>query len=105
MKKEKIVFTIKTSFEYGMFCYWHLVKAAKNEDGSYRCLNMWCLGQDVKVCSRILGMEPRDVMSSAKISKLTTEKDKIKLAKFIMNHLEIDAKKLEGVKSWELACE
>ncbi len=107
MEKGQIYYTIKVKAEYGgMFHYWHLVKAEANDDGTYNILKIWMLGQDVKVCSRTLGMDAQTIISEANLTdRLGSEEDKIKLANFIMNRLKLDEQKLEELQGWELSCE
>ena len=63
------------------------------------------LGQDVKFCSRVLGMTGREVMEEIGVKSMTTQKDYTKLANFIVRSLELTPKILKELQPWELACE
>lgn len=64
------------------------------------------LGQDVKFCSRVLGMEPRDVVraiGTGEIDKGT--KGNKALAKFICKTLGLNTKTLNKLNNWELCAQ
>ena len=63
------------------------------------------LGQDVKFCSRVLGVEPRYVVQSIGTSQLTTNVAKKKLARFIVDHLDITRKNVKLIEPWGLCAQ
>ena len=60
------------------------------------------LGQDVKFCSRVLGLSPRQVKSDIGSDNLMLISTRKKLAKFIINELGITRKNIKNIKPWEL---
>jgi len=62
------------------------------------------LGQDAKFCSRVLGMQPREVIDAIGSDELFKDEVKIKLAEFIVEQLEL-TEEVFNLESWELACE
>jgi hypothetical protein len=82
--------------QYGFAHYWTLVHRNKS----------YYLGQDVKVCSRLLGMTPGYVAKEIGDNDLTNEKTNKKLAQFIVKTLKeehsIDFKNLQP---WSLSVE
>ena len=64
------------------------------------------LGQDVKVCSRILGMSPRQVINeigSDNIGNGTKGADR--LGKFIADRIGVNGRNMKKLEAWALACE
>ena len=62
------------------------------------------LGQDVKFCSRVLGMSTSEVVDAIGSSDLYKDEVKIKLAKFIVKRLELTEEAF-NLQSWELSCQ
>jgi hypothetical protein len=64
------------------------------------------LGQDVKVCSRLLHMQPRDVIQAIGTNDITSENGNKKLAHFIVKTIkEIHSINFKDLQPWELAVE
>jgi len=61
------------------------------------------LGQDVKFCSRVLGMSPSDVVMAIGTNRLDTDKGTKALARFIVAELGI--KKSSKIEPWGLCSE
>jgi len=86
---------IEITNSYG-FHYWTLVYRNKS----------YYLGQDVKVCSRLLHMLPRDVVRSIGDNDLTNEKTNKKLAQFIVKTLkETHLINFKNLQPWDLAAD
>lgn len=84
----------------------------KVESGSYGFYHTWTLevygkqyylGQDVKFCSRVLGMTPSEVVYAIGTNRLDTDKGAKALARFIVKELEIT--KSSKIQPWELCSE
>lgn len=67
------------------------------------------LGQDGKVCHRLLQMTPSEVVSKIGDNNLGNEKTRRKLARFILDHLkeyhDLTTRKLMKMEAWALAVE
>jgi hypothetical protein len=63
------------------------------------------LGQDVKFCSRVLGVEPRDIVSQIGSNDLREDSTRRKLAKYILKQLDITSKNIKNIQSWALCAE
>ena len=63
------------------------------------------LGQDVKFCRRVLGMEPSYIASKIGTNDLRTEEGKTALAQFIINELELDEGVVNNLESWALCAQ
>lgn len=91
---------IKLSDNYGFGKCWNLVVTIKKKVKSFY------LGQDSKFCSRVLGMETAYVVQQIGTRDINEgTKGNKKLANFIIETLELDAKKLEALQPWELSCQ
>ncbi len=60
------------------------------------------LGQDIKFCSRVLGMSPSYVVQQIGGSELEDPKINTRLAKFILKSLGLTKKKLMSMNTWDL---
>jgi hypothetical protein len=60
------------------------------------------LGQDVKFCSRVLGMSPSYIVQQIGSGELDDPKVNMRLAKFILKSLGLTKKKLLTMNTWEL---
>jgi hypothetical protein len=60
------------------------------------------LGQDVKFCSRVLGMSPSYVVQQIGSGELEDPKINMRLAKFILKSLGLTKKKLMSMNTWDL---
>ena len=63
------------------------------------------LGQDVKFCHRVLGMECSYIAEQIGSNDLRKDSVRILLAEFIIEHLQLDEAVLNSLQSWELCCQ
>jgi hypothetical protein len=64
------------------------------------------LGQDVKFCSRVLGMSPRDVVEAIGTGEISEgQSGNRKLAKFIIKEMGLTLKKMNELDAWSLSAE
>ena len=89
----------KIEIDRGSYGFGHTWTLVINESKSFY------LGQDIKFCSRILGLSPSYIVHSIGSGDITNDKVNKKLAKFIINHLGLTASKLNKLQSWELSAE
>jgi hypothetical protein len=91
---------IITPNSYGFGHNWSLsVKTPAVEKTFY-------LGQDVKFCRRVLGMEPRDVVEAIGTGEISEGLlGNRKLADFICEQLELDEDRVNELEAWELSAE
>lgn len=89
--------TILITSEYG-FCHnWTLVLSTKKTTKTFY------LGQDVKFCSRVLGMDTSYVVSSIGTNQIAEGTiGNTKLANFIYKELGLNVKKVNELESWDL---
>lgn len=78
---------------------WILVLEAKKVRKSFY------LGQDVKFCSRVLGMSPRDVVNEIGSGDFTKDNNLKLLGKFISKRLELSSKSIDELGVWDLCCQ
>lgn len=89
-----------TAGPYGFGKTWTLEVTGKNWTKSFH------LGQDGKVCHRLLGLKPRDVVRAIGTPEIGEgTKGNRALAKFILSQLGLTATKLKGIQPWELSAE
>ena len=91
---------IKISSSYGFDHIWTLVLSTAKKTKSF------LLGQDVKFCSRVLGMEPSYVVrqiGTGEISEGTPGNKK--LAKFIVNELGLNGRNIDKIEPWGLCAQ
>ena len=83
-------------------------------NGSYGFGKVWVLecygksfylGQDGKVCSRVLGMRPADVVQAIGTREIESEKGNLKLAKLLVNNLGITRSNVNSFPSWQFAAD
>jgi hypothetical protein len=80
--------------QYGFAHYWTLVYRNKS----------YYLGQDVKVCNRLLNMLPRDVVQAIGTREIDKPTGNKKLARFIVNTLkEQHSINFKNLQPWDLA--
>jgi len=91
---------IITPNPYGFGRNWSLlVKTPEHTKSFY-------LGQDVKFCSRVLGMEPRDVVEAIGTGEISEgQPGNKKLAEFICECLELNETNVMGLEPWSLSAE
>lgn len=63
------------------------------------------LGQDVKFCSRVLGLQPRDIVAKIGSNDLSEDSTRERLARFIMHHLNLNSKNIKNLQPWSLCAE
>jgi hypothetical protein len=85
---------VEITNQYGFAHYWTLVYRNKS----------YYLGQDVKVCNRLLNMEPRQVVSEIGTSNIGTIKGNKALARFIVKTIkERHLINFKDLQPWDLA--
>jgi len=94
---ESIVVT--QSGNYGFGHDWFLIVTLKEKTKSF------FLGQDVKFCRRVLGMEPIEVVRVIGSNDLCQPETLRSLGEFIVEHLDLDEEKIENLEQWELCCQ
>jgi hypothetical protein len=91
---------ISISSSYGFDHNWTLIVSTKGGSKSFY------LGQDVKFCSRVLGMETRDVVSAIGTSAISRgEIGNTKLADFICKELGINGRNFTKFEDWAFCCQ
>ncbi|NBW56708.1 hypothetical protein EBR43_02770 [bacterium] len=91
---------IITPNPYGFGRNWSLLVKTPGHTKSFY------LGQDVKFCSRVLGMTPRDVVEAIGTGEISEgQPGNKKLAEFICECLELDETNVMGLESWSLSAE
>lgn len=91
---------IITPNPYGFGKNWSL--SVKTEDGDKK----FYLGQDVKFCRRVLGMEPRDIVEAIGTAEISEgQLGNRLLADFICEQLELDETRVGELEVWELSAE
>jgi hypothetical protein len=91
---------IKITSQYGFAYYWELIVSTPKKTKSFY------LGQDVKFCNRVLGMEPSYVIRQIGTREIDNgTKGNKKLAKFICQQLEINGRNIDKIESWGLCAE
>ena len=63
------------------------------------------LGQDVKFCSRVLGLTPRDIVNEIGTGDFRNEENLKRLGNFISEQLGLVDESVEQLESWELCCQ
>jgi hypothetical protein len=91
---------IKVTSAYGFDKNWTLVVSTAKKTKSFY------LGQDVKFCSRVLGMEPSYIIEQ--IGTREVDEGTIgnkKLAKFICEQLKLNGRNISKIEPWELCAQ
>lgn len=60
------------------------------------------LGQDVKFCSRVLGLSPSYIVQQIGSNDIENPNVNERLANFILNELELTEDKLNTLNNWDL---
>jgi len=85
---------VEITNQYGFAHYWTLVYRNKS----------YYLGQDVKVCNRLLNMLPRDVVQAIGTREIDKPTGNKKLAQFIVNTLKEEYSiNFKNLQPWDLA--
>lgn len=87
--------TISISSNYGFEHNWTLHAFGRS----------FYLGQDVKFCQRVLGMEPSYVVQQIGSNDLRNEETKQRLAEFICDELNLNEESVNEVEDWGLCCQ
>ena len=82
---------------------WNLYVTFKNKK-----TKSFYLGQDVKFCRRVLGLEPKELIHMIGMNTpINMDEPKVqkKIGKFIVEHLGLTEKMLKDANTWDLACQ
>jgi hypothetical protein len=91
---------IQITSSYGFVHNWILVVSTATKTRSFY------LGQDVKFCQRVLGMDTSYVISQIGTNQINEgTKGNIKLAKFICQSLGLNGNNIDKIESWGLCCQ
>lgn len=91
---------IKISSSYGFDRNWTLVVSTAKKTKSF------FLGQDVKFCNRVLGMEPSYIVRQIGTGEISEGMPgNKKLAKFILNELGLNGRNIDKVEPWGLCAQ
>ena len=63
------------------------------------------LGQDVKFCSRVLGLTPRDIVNEIGTGDFRNEENLKLLGNFISEQLGLVDEQVQELQTWELCCQ
>lgn len=85
---------------YGFGHTWSLVLTKTNGTSK-----SFYLGQDVKFCSRVLGMEPRYIVEQIGSGNITEPSINTRLANFIIDSLGLSKTELFNLDAWSLCAE
>jgi hypothetical protein len=85
---------------YGFGHNWSLVLTKSNGTSK-----SFYLGQDVKFCNRVLGMEPRYIVEQIGSGNITEPSINTRLANFIIYSLDTTKKELFNLEAWSLCAE
>ncbi len=91
---------IEINCQYGFAYYWTLVVSTPKKTKSFM------LGQDVKFCNRVLGMDTSYLVQEIGTREIGygTPGNK-KLAKFICNELGLNGRNIDKIEPWGLCAE
>ena len=78
---------------------WNLVVTIKD------ITKRFYLGQDVKFCSRVLGMTTREVVDRIGDNDLRKVETQKKLGNFVLNVLNLKEEDVLNLENWELCCQ
>jgi hypothetical protein len=88
---------------YGFGHTWTLVLEGRSSTRSF------FLGQDVKVCSRLLQCDPSYVVKQIGTREVESDRGSVRLARFILNTLKenhlLTTRKIMNMQNWELCVE
>ena len=85
---------------YGFGHNWSLVITKRNGTSK-----SFYLGQDVKFCSRVLGMEPRYIVEQIGSGNITEPNINTRLANFIIDSLGLTKTELFKQETWAICAE
>ena len=78
---------------------WNLI--VETNDG----VKNFYLGQDVKFCSRVLGLTPREIVHEIGTGDFRNEENLKLLGNFISEQLGLVEESVNELESWELCCQ
>jgi len=84
---------------FGFGYDWTLLVTTHNSSKSFY------LGQDVKFCRRVLGMEPRDIINEVGDNDLRKVETQKKFGDFILQTLGLTEDEIDTLQPWELCCQ
>lgn len=90
---------IEITSHYGFDHNWTLICETSKVTRSFY------LGQDVKFCSRVLGLTPRDIVEAIGTREIDTKQGNLKLAKFICKQIGLDGRSMHKLQNWVLCSE
>ena len=93
--ESRIVVTPRGDFGHD----WNLI--VETNDG----VKNFYLGQDVKFCSRVLGLTPRDIVNEIGTGDFRNEENLKLLGNFISEQLGLVEESVNELESWELCCQ
>lgn len=92
--------SINITSNYGFDHNWTLTLTKRNGTSK-----SFYLGQDVKFCSRVLGMEPRYIVEQIGSGNITEPTINTRLANFIIDSLGLTKTQLFKQEAWALCAE
>jgi len=63
------------------------------------------LGQDAKVCSRLLGLDPKEVINLIRGNNISDDKINNNLAVLIIDTIGLSYESAQDLEAWALACD
>jgi hypothetical protein len=63
------------------------------------------LGQDAKVCSRLLGLDPKEVINLIRGNNISDDKINNNLAVLIIDTIDLTFEAAQDLEPWALACD
>ena len=93
--ESRIVVTRRGDFGHD----WNLIVETHNG------IKNFYLGQDVKFCSRVLGMSPSYIVQQIGTGDFTKEENLKLLGNFITEHLGLIDEQVQELQTWELCCQ
>lgn len=87
-----------SSGNYGFETNWTLICSTPKVTKSF------FLGQDVKVCSRILGISPSQLIEEIGTNDFREEKTLKKLGTFIAKEVGLNGNNIKKLQPWEISC-
>ena len=93
--ESRIVVTPRGDFGHD----WNLI--VETNDG----VKNFYLGQDVKFCSRVLGLTPRDIVNEIGTGDFRNEENLKLLGNFISEQLGLVEESVNELETWELCCQ
>ena len=66
---------------------------------------LFYLGQDAKVCSRLLGLDPKEVINLIRGNNISDDKINNNLAVLIIDTISLNFEAAQDMEAWALACD